>query len=97
MREEHPEQYRLVRAIGTGVDFLGTAVETPRSSGCPSAFVVPGRPSLDALLFLREVLTYCRGQPVVLADCGEWHDWPLDRLDREGKRETWGDRSLIEV
>jgi len=56
----------------------------------------PGRSSLDALLFT-EVLTYCRGQPVVLADRGDWDDWPLDPLDWEGKRETWGDRSLIEA
>jgi putative transposase len=33
----------------------------------------------------------------VLADRGEWYDWPLDILDCEGKRETWGDRSLIEA
>ena len=38
-----------------------------------------------------------RGQPVVLADRGEWYDWPLDLLDCEGKRETWGARSLIEA
>jgi len=56
----------------------------------------PGRSSLGALLFT-EVLTYCRGQPVVLADRGDWDDWPLDLLDWEGKRETWGDRSLIEA
>ena len=59
--------------------------------------VSPGRSSLDALLFLRETLKYCRGQPVVLADRGEWYDWPLDLLDCEGKRETWGARSLIEA
>ena len=41
----------------------------------------PGRPSLDALLFFTEVLIYCRGQPVVLADRGDWDDWPLDLLD----------------
>lgn len=33
--------------------------------------VSPGRSSLDALLFLTEVLMYCRGQPTVLADRGE--------------------------
>ena len=44
-----------------------------------------------------EVLTYCRGQPVVLADRSDWDDWPFDLLEWEGKRETWGDRSLIEA
>ena len=59
--------------------------------------VSPGRLSLDALLFLKEALKYCRGQPVVLADRGDWYDWPLDLLECEPKRETWGDRSLIEA
>jgi putative transposase len=59
--------------------------------------VSPGRSSLDALLFLKEVLRYCRGQPVVLADRGEWYDRSLDLLECEAKRETWGDRSLIEA
>ena len=27
--------------------------------------------------FSIKVLTYCRGQPVVLTDRGEWYDWPL--------------------
>ncbi|QZA89740.1 DDE-type integrase/transposase/recombinase [Salinarchaeum sp. IM2453] len=59
--------------------------------------VSPGRSSLDALLFLKETLKYRRGRPVVLADRGEWYDWPLDFLNCEPKRETWGDRSLIEA
>jgi len=33
--------------------------------------VSPGRSSLDVLLFLTGVLTYCRGQSTVLADRGE--------------------------
>lgn len=33
----------------------------------------------------------------MLADIGEWYDWPLDLLECEGKREMWGDRSLIEA
>jgi len=41
--------------------------------------------------------TYCRGQPRVLADRGGWDDWPLDFLECDGKRETWGDRSLVEA
>lgn len=40
--------------------------------------ISPGRSSLDALLFLKEMLRYCHGQPVILADRGEWYDWPLD-------------------
>jgi len=63
----------------------------------PHADMSPGRSSLDALLFLTEVLKYCRGQPVVLADRGEWYNWALDLLECEPKREKWGDRSLIEA
>ena len=50
--------------------------------------VSPGRSSLDVLPFLKEVLKYCRGQPTVLADRGEWYDWPLYFLECDGKRET---------
>ena len=31
------------------------------------------------------------------ADRGPWDDWPLEPLDREFERETWGNRSLIEA
>ncbi|MFC7157623.1 DDE-type integrase/transposase/recombinase [Halomarina halobia] len=43
--------------------------------------VSPGRSSLDALLFLREVLKRCRGRPLVRADRGPRYDWPLDLLE----------------
>ena len=59
--------------------------------------VSPGRSSLDALLFLKDVLTRCRGRPLVRADRGPWYDWPLELLDCEYERETWGNRSLIEA
>ncbi|MFQ3475105.1 IS6 family transposase [Halonotius sp. F2-221B] len=59
--------------------------------------VTPGRSSLDALLFLREVLEQCRGCPLLRADRGPWYDWPLELLDCEYERETWGNRSLIEA
>lgn len=59
--------------------------------------VSPGCSNLDALLFLTEVLMYCRGQPVLPVDRGEWYNWPLGLLMCEAKRETWGDRSLIEA
>ena len=59
--------------------------------------VSPGRSSLDALLFLKEVLKHCRGRPLILADRGGGYDWPLDLLECESWRETWGERSLIEA
>ena len=33
-----------------------------------------GRSSLDALLFLREVLEHCRGRSLILTDRGGWYD-----------------------
>lgn len=53
--------------------------------------VSPGRSALDALLFIKQVLKHCRGDPVVLVDRGPWYNWPLDDLDLcESRRETWG-------
>lgn len=58
----------------------------------------PGRSELDALLFLRAVLERCRGRPVIVVDRGPWYNWSLDELDLscESRRETWGDRSIVE-
>ncbi|MFC4245952.1 DDE-type integrase/transposase/recombinase [Natribaculum luteum] len=58
----------------------------------------PGRSELDALLFLRIVLERCRGRPVIVVDRGPWYNWSLDELDLpcESRRETWGDRSIVE-
>ena len=59
--------------------------------------VSPGRSSLDPVLFLRDVLERCRGHQLVRADRGPWYDWPLELLDCEYERGTWGNRSVIEV
>lgn len=60
--------------------------------------VSPGRSDLDALLFLKTVLKRCRGQPVIIVDRGPWDNWALDDLDLcESRRETWGERSLVEA
>lgn len=100
------EKYFPVRTrCPSGVSSLGSCITlgcrssvSSRSLMCVTLlFTTPGRSSLDALLFLREALKYCRGQPAPSADRGEWYDWPLDLLDCEAKRETWGDRSLIEA
>ena len=60
--------------------------------------VSPGRSDLDALLFVKQVLKRCRGEPVVLVDRGPWYNWALDDLDLcDSRRETWGERSLVEA
>lgn len=61
--------------------------------------VSPGRSDLDALLFLKQVLERCRGKPTVLVDRGPWYNWPLDDFDLpcDSRRETWGERSLVEA
>ncbi|WP_373675562.1 DDE-type integrase/transposase/recombinase [Halopenitus sp. H-Gu1] len=51
----------------------------------------PGRSDLDALLFIKQVLKRCRGDPVVLVDRGPWYNWALDDLELcESRRKTWG-------
>ena len=53
---------------------------------------------LDALLFIKQVLRRCRGEPVVLVDREPWYNWALDNLDLcESRRETWQERSLVEA
>lgn len=57
------------------------------------------RSDLDALVFLKTVLARFHGEPVVLADRGPWYDWPLNDFDLpcRSRRETWGERSLVEA
>jgi putative transposase len=50
--------------------------------------VSPGRSSLDALLFLNDVLERCRSRPLLRANRGPWYDCPLDHLDCEYELET---------
>ncbi|MFC6964776.1 DDE-type integrase/transposase/recombinase [Halocatena marina] len=57
--------------------------------------VSPDRSDLDALLFIKQVLKRCRGQPVIVVDRGPWYNWALDNLDLyESRRETWGNGHL---
>jgi len=51
--------------------------------------VSPGRSDFDALLFIKQVLKRCRGQPVIVVNRGPWYNWALDDLDLcESRRET---------
>jgi putative transposase len=60
--------------------------------------VSPSRSDLDALLFIKQVLKRCRGEPVVLVGRGPWYNWALDAPDLcDSRRETWGERSLVEA
>jgi len=53
--------------------------------------VSPGHSDLDVLLFLKQVLKRCRGQPVIVGDCGPWYNWVLDDLDLpcNSRWDTW--------
>ena len=53
--------------------------------------------SLNAHLFLKNVLERCRGRPLARTDHEPWYDWPLDFLDYEYERESWRSRLLIEA
>jgi transposase-like protein len=61
--------------------------------------VSPGRSDLDALLFIKQVLKHCRGDPVVLVDRGPWYNWPLDDFDLSVSHaeKRGGERSLVEA
>jgi putative transposase len=50
--------------------------------------ISPGRSNLDGLLFLNEVLKWCRGRPLVRADRGPWYDWLLELFDCDYEREA---------
>ena len=56
-----------------------------------------GRSSLDAFLFLRELLKRCRGKPLVKVDWGPWYNWALETLDCDYDKETFRERSLVEA
>ena len=56
--------------------------------------VFRGRSDLDALLFVKQVLKRCRGEPVVLVDRGPWYNWALDDLDLCDSRVKRGENGL---
>ncbi|MFC7043785.1 hypothetical protein [Halonotius sp. GCM10025705] len=63
----------------TKVEVDGTKVFVWAAIDCetlevPYFDVAPGRSSLDALLFIQEVLLLCRGRPLLRADRGPWYD-----------------------
>jgi len=58
--------------------------------------VSEGRSSLDALIFLHELLKKCDGKPLIEVDRGTWYDWALDELDRDYQKQTSGERSVVE-
>jgi len=54
------------------------------------------RASLDAIYFLRKVLEYCNGKPLILVDGGPWYKWALQRLGLGYEYQTFGERNAIE-
>ena len=58
--------------------------------------VSKGRSSLDALLFLHEVVKLCDGKPLIKVDRGPWYDWALNKLNCDYEKETFGERSIVE-
>jgi len=52
--------------------------------------------SLDAIYFLRKILEYCDGKPLILVDRGPWYRWALQRLGLRYEHQTFGERNAIE-
>ncbi len=87
----------LSRTAGIGDDHYVWAAVDCDTFEVLTVEVSPGRSSLNALLFLKDVLERCHGQPAPAGDRGPWYDWPLELLNCEYERETWGNRPLLEV
>ena len=54
------------------------------------------RSSLDAILFMREVLRLCTNKPLILADKGPWYPWAFMQLGLRFRHMTFGLRNSIE-
>jgi len=54
------------------------------------------RETIDVLRFLRRVLRYCEGNPVLVTDGGLWYRWPAKRLGLEHIVMSGGERNYIE-
>jgi len=54
------------------------------------------RSSLDAILFMREVLKLCRNKPLILVDKGPWCPWAFTQLGLRFRHMRFGLRNSIE-
>jgi len=54
------------------------------------------RESIDALVFLKRCLRYCKGKPVIITDGGPWYRWPTRRLGLKHVVMCGGERNYIE-
>jgi len=75
--------------------YVRTAVDV-ETSEVVHVDVSPGRSSLDALLFLKTVLSRCRGKPLIKVNRDLWYNWALDLLECDYEKESFGERSLSE-
>jgi len=54
------------------------------------------RSSLDAILFMRQVLKLCSNKPLILVDKGPWYPWAFIQLGLRFRHMTFGLRNRIE-
>ena len=54
------------------------------------------RCSLDTYSFLKKVLQFCDGKPLVIGDKATWYPWAIKRLGLNFKHETFGERNAVE-
>jgi putative transposase len=55
-----------------------------------------GRTELEAIFFLKDVLTYCSNRPLILVDHGPWYPPALEHLGLRYKQVTFQQRNVIE-
>ena len=54
------------------------------------------RSSLDALIFMEEVLKLCSNKPLILVDKGPWYPWAFIQLGLKFRHMTFGLRNTVE-
>jgi len=54
------------------------------------------RCGLDTYSFLKKVLQFCDGKPLVIGDKATWYPWAIQRLGLQFKHETFGERNAVE-
>lgn len=61
-----------------------------------ATWVSQGRSCLEALQFIRQLLSLCKNKPFVYVDRARWYKWALNRLGVPREHRTFGPRNPIE-
>lgn len=82
--------------LANGREVFGWAALDGDTKEVLLTWITQGRSSLEALLFMKNVVRRCRGDPFVMVDRGVWYPWALDTLDLEWKVQRGAARNHVE-